>query len=129
RRPTSPGCITARAATSTSGCSVSPADDEAWHCSVVRRFILRRLAVMPLLLLGIVTIAFCISRLIPADPLASIVGERQLNNEKIVNAAKTRWGLNGSLPEQYVIYVKNLAKGDLGTSFRTRKPVAHDLLD
>ncbi|MEY2445147.1 MAG: peptide/nickel transport system permease protein, partial [Ilumatobacteraceae bacterium] len=84
---------------------------------------------MPLLLLGIVTIAFCISRLIPANPLASIVGERQLNNEKIVAAAKTRWGLNGSLPKQYVIYVKNLVKGDLGTSFRTRHPVTHDLLD
>jgi peptide/nickel transport system permease protein len=83
---------------------------------------------MPLLLLGIVTIAFCISRLIPADPLASIVGERQLNNEKIVAAAKTRWGLNGSLPEQYLVYVKNLFKGDLGTSFRTRQPVTHDLM-
>jgi peptide/nickel transport system permease protein len=84
---------------------------------------------MPLLLLGIVTIAFCISRLIPADPLASIVGERQLNNEKIVAAAKTRWGLNGSLPEQYLVYVKNLIKGDLGTSFRTRQPVTHDLMN
>ena len=84
---------------------------------------------MPLLLLGIVTIAFCISRLIPADPLASIVGERQLNNEKIVAAAKTRWGLNGSLPEQYLVYVKNLLKGDLGTSFRTRQPVTHDLMN
>ncbi|MEY2580490.1 MAG: peptide/nickel transport system permease protein [Ilumatobacteraceae bacterium] len=84
---------------------------------------------MPLLLLGIVTIAFCISRLIPANPLASIVGERQLNNEKIVNAAKTRWGLNGSIPEQYFVYVKNLVKGDLGTSFRTRQPVTHDLFN
>ncbi len=84
---------------------------------------------MPLLLLGIVTIAFCISRLIPANPLASIVGERALNNEKVVAAAKARWGLNGSLPEQYLIYVKNLFKGDLGTSFRTRQPVTHDLLN
>jgi len=84
---------------------------------------------MPLLLLGIVTVAFCISRLIPANPVASIVGERQLNNEEVVNAAKERWGLNGSLPEQYLVYVKNLAKGDLGTSFRTRQPVTKDLLD
>jgi ABC-type dipeptide/oligopeptide/nickel transport system permease component len=83
---------------------------------------------MPLLLLGIVTIAFCISRLIPANPLASIVGERALNNEKVVAAAKARWGLNGSIPEQYLIYVKNLFRGDLGTSFRTRQPVTHDLL-
>ena len=82
---------------------------------------------MPFLLLGIVTIAFVISRLIPANPLASIVGERQLNNEEIVDAAKARWGLNGSLPEQYGKYLQNMAKGDLGTSFRTRQSVVTDL--
>jgi ABC-type dipeptide/oligopeptide/nickel transport system permease component len=82
---------------------------------------------MPFLLLGIVTIAFGISRLIPANPLASIVGERQLNNEAVVDAAKARWGLNGSIPEQYVKYLKNMSNGDLGTSFRTRQSVVTDL--
>ncbi|MBK5334230.1 MAG: peptide ABC transporter permease, partial [Ilumatobacteraceae bacterium] len=76
---------------------------------------------MPLLLLGIVTIAFCISRLIPADPLASIVGVRQLNNPTIVAAARQKWGLNGSIFEQYWAFLKNLVRGDLGISFRTRK--------
>ena len=82
---------------------------------------------MPFLLLGIVTIAFGISRLIPANPLASIVGERQLNNTVVVDAAKARWGLNGSIPEQYAKYLKNMANGDLGTSFRTRQSVVTDL--
>src|SRR5690606_8213585 len=31
-------------------------------------------------------------------------------------------------PEQYVIYLKNLLTGDLGISFRTRQPVAQDLM-
>ncbi len=93
----------------------------------MQRYVLRRLVVVPFLLLGIVTIAFGVSRLIPANPLASIVGERQLGNEEIVNAAKARWGLNGSIPEQYVKYLKNMAKGDLGTSFRTRQSVVTDL--
>ena len=91
------------------------------------RYVLRRLVILPFLLFGIVTIAFGISRLIPANPLASIVGERQLGNEEIVNAAKAKWGLNGSLPEQYGKYLKNLTKGDLGTSFRTRQSVLTDL--
>ena len=82
---------------------------------------------MPFLLLGIVTIAFGISRLIPANTLASIVGERQLNNEAVVDAAKARWGLNGSIPEQYAKYLKNMSNGDLGTSFRTRQSVVTDL--
>ena len=84
---------------------------------------------MPFLLLGIITIAFGISRLIPADPLASIVGERQLGNQVIVDAAKAKWGLNGTIPEQYVKYLRNVGRGDLGTSFRTRQSVVTDLRD
>jgi peptide/nickel transport system permease protein len=91
------------------------------------RYVLRRLAITPLLLLGIATVAFIIARLIPADPLASIVGERQMNNETIVNAAKQRWGLDGGVIDQYVTYIRNLATGDLGTSFRTKNSVASDI--
>jgi ABC-type dipeptide/oligopeptide/nickel transport system permease component len=92
-------------------------------------YILRRLAIMPLLLLGIVTVAFMITRLIPADPLITIVGERNMNNTVVVNAAKARWGLDKSIPEQYVLYLRNVAKGDLGTSFRTKTSVTSDLGD
>lgn len=84
---------------------------------------------MPFLLLGIVTIAFILSHLTQADPLASILDERQMMNEEAVAAAKARWGLDRGLPEQYLIYVGNLLTGDLGTSFRTKRTVAADLLD
>ena len=84
---------------------------------------------MPLLLLGIATIVFVVSRLTPADPLVSIVGERNLNNPEVVAAAKQRWGLDESLPVQYAQYMKNLVQGDMGTSFTTRKPVFDDLVD
>lgn len=93
----------------------------------MRRYILGRLSIVPFLLVGIVTVAFCISRLIPADPLTSIVGERQMGNKVVVDAAKKRWGLDKSLPEQYVVYLKNLAKGDMGDSFRTKQSVRGDL--
>jgi len=86
-------------------------------------------AVMPLLLFGIASIVFVVSRLTPADPLVSIVGERNLTNPQIVAAARARWGLNDSVPVQYAKYMKNLVKGDLGTSFTTRRPVLHDLID
>jgi ABC-type dipeptide/oligopeptide/nickel transport system permease component len=95
----------------------------------VGNYVVRRLAAVPLLLLGIVTVAFCISRLIPADPLVSIVGERQMNNEEVVAAARSDWGLEGTLLEQYWVYLKNLVHGDLGTSFRTRQGVTEDLID
>ena len=91
------------------------------------RFVLRRLAAIPLLLLGIVTIAFAISRFLPADPLVSIVGERQLGNPEVVAAEKQRWGLDQSLPQQYLTYVWNVLHGDFGTSFQTRTSVTSDI--
>jgi len=95
----------------------------------VKRYLAIRVAVMPLLLFGIASIVFVVSRLTPADPLVSIVGERNLTNPQIVAAARARWGLNDSVPVQYAKYMKNLVKGDLGTSFTTRRPVLHDLID
>lgn len=92
------------------------------------RYILRRVISLPLLLLGIVSIAFLISHATQGDPLASLVSERQMDNPEVVAAARARWGLDRSLPEQYLIYLGNLVTGDLGTSFRTKQPVARDLL-
>ena len=51
---------------------------------------------MPLLLLGIVTVAFLISRLTPADPLVSIVGERQLDNHEVVARGQVASGASTS---------------------------------
>src|SRR5690606_40452769 len=91
-------------------------------------YIARRLIAMPFLLLGAITVAFLLTHFTTADPLTSIIGERQMNNPAVVAAARERWGLGRSLPEQYVVYLKNLLSGDFGTSFRTRQPVAQDLL-
>jgi ABC-type dipeptide/oligopeptide/nickel transport system permease component len=93
------------------------------------RYLARRVAIMPFLLLGIITAVFIISRLTPADPLVSIIGERNLNNPEIVGAAKARWGLDESIPAQYVKYMQNVLRGDFGTSFTSRRPVLSDLWD
>jgi peptide/nickel transport system permease protein len=92
------------------------------------RYIIRRLIAMPLLLLGIVSIAFLLTHFTKGDPLISIIGERQMDNPIVIAAAKARWGLDRSLPEQYLIYVGNLLTGDLGTSLRTKQGVGLDLL-
>lgn len=91
-------------------------------------YVAKRLITMPLLLLGVITVAFLLSHFTNADPLTSIVGERQMGNQAVVQAAKERWGLDRSLPEQYLIYLKNLVSGDFGVSFRTKQPVSQDLL-
>ncbi|MFT0858874.1 ABC transporter permease [Ancylobacter sp. G4_0304] len=91
------------------------------------KVVVRRLLVMPFLLLGIVTATFLLAQFTKGNPLISIIGARNLDNAEIVVAAKARWGLDGSVPERYATYVWNLAHGDLGTSFRTKQPVLTDL--
>lgn len=91
------------------------------------RFVLKRLAILPLLLLGIVTIAFVISRLLPSNPIAALVGVRNLDNPTIVAAAEARWGLDKPVFVQYVTYIGHLLTGDMGTSFTTKDSVTSDI--
>jgi ABC-type dipeptide/oligopeptide/nickel transport system permease component len=90
--------------------------------------ILRRLLLIPILLLGIVTATFVLAQFTKGDPLVSIVGARGLSNPAVVEAAKQRWGLDKTVPERYLIYITNLFEGDMGTSFRTKQPVVSDLI-
>jgi peptide/nickel transport system permease protein len=92
------------------------------------RFVLKRIAIMPLLLLGIVTIAFVISRILPSNPIAALVGVRNLDDPTIVAAAEARWGLDKPVFVQYLTYVGHLVTGDLGTSFTTKDSVTSDIL-
>ena len=107
--------------------TITGSDGSRSSAPTMGNYVLRRLAITPLLLLGIVTLAFIIARIIPADPVASIVGERNMNNEAVVAAAEQRWGLDGSIVHQYFTYLNNLLHGDLGTSFRTKQSVTSDL--
>ncbi|MEM7026468.1 MAG: ABC transporter permease, partial [Pseudomonadota bacterium] len=93
------------------------------------RHVVRRLIAMPLLLLGVASVAFLLSHFTKGDPLAALVPERQMNNPTVVEAAKKRWGLDKSLPEQYLVYLGNLLAGDMGTSFRTKRPVTKDIVE
>ena len=94
----------------------------------MRRYIARRTAAMPLLLLAIVTVTFLITRLIPANPLATVLSPRQLSDPASLAAAEERWGLNDSIVVQYLRYLGNLFRGDMGTSFVTKDGVTHDLV-
>jgi peptide/nickel transport system permease protein len=91
------------------------------------QYILRRVLLAIPMLLGITLALFIMYNLTQVDPIVMIVGERQLNNPLIVEAARDRWGLNRPAWEQYLTYVGNYLRGDFGLSFLTRHPVADDL--
>lgn len=80
------------------------------------RFILRRLVLAIPVLLGILIISFSMVRLIPGDPCRAVLGERA--TDEICDAYFERVGLNEPLYEQFGIYLMQVLRGDLGTSFR-----------
>lgn len=94
----------------------------------VWRYILRRIILAVPMLFDITLIMFVMYNLTRVDPIVMIVGERQLNNPEIVQAARERWGLDRPPWEQYLTYIGNYLRGDLGLSFLTRRPVLDDLL-
>lgn len=91
------------------------------------RYIARRLILTIPMLFGITLALFLMYNIVQPDPLVMIVGERAMDNPQIVEAAVKRWGLDKPVWEQYLTYLTNLAQGDLGMSFLTRRPVLDDL--
>jgi peptide/nickel transport system permease protein len=90
------------------------------------RFVLRRLLVLPLALLGVSVVSFALTRIIPGDPTDRLVGAAFLTDERRAEIRR-EYGLDRSYPAQFAAYLRGLARGDLGTSFLTSRPVADDL--
>ena len=89
-------------------------------------YALRRLALLPPLLVGVSLLLFILTHIVPADPAKLIAGEHADLEE--VAAVRHAFGLDRPLPEQYLLYLEKLAHGDLGVSMLTNAPVLGDLL-
>ncbi|HKX16548.1 MAG TPA: ABC transporter permease [bacterium] len=89
-------------------------------------YALRRLALIPPLLIGVSLLLFVLTHLVPADPAKLIAGEHAGPAE--VAAVRHAFGLDLPLPRQYLIYIEKLARGNLGVSMLTNTPVLSDLL-
>ena len=75
-------------------------------------------------LVGVALIVFIILRVLPGDPVAVILGPYR--TDETVAAAEARLGLDKPMPIQYIIYMRNILTGDMGTSFMTGNPVMND---
>ena len=91
------------------------------------KYIVRRLALLVLVVLGIVTITFFVANLIPADPAKAAAGQNA--GPAQVAAVRHELGLDRPLYVQYGIFVQRLAQGNLGISILTRRPVRDELAD
>jgi peptide/nickel transport system permease protein len=91
----------------------------------VSRFVVRRLALAALVVVGVVVLTFVIARVVPGDPAATWAGPRARAEQ--IQRAREQLGLDRPLPVQIVRYLGGVATGDWGLSLRTRRPVLEDI--
>ena len=93
-------------------------------------YLARRLATLPLLLLGISAVSFALLNLAPGDPAEIVLRQRnpgQLPSPAQVSAMRIELGLDASLPAQYAHWVTRALVADMGRSYVTEQPVAAQL--
>ena len=90
-------------------------------------FLLRRLFWSLLVLLGLSVVIFLIARGMPGDPARMALGPTASPQQ--VADLRDEMGLDRPLIEQYLRYVSGLARGDLGRSLLTDRPVTKDIAD
>ena len=89
------------------------------------QYILRRFLLLIPVLIGVTMLTFFISHIVPANPVSVALGPHATPDS--MRALSEKWGLDKPIYVQYVIYLRGLLKGDMGTSMNTNRPVAKDL--
>jgi peptide/nickel transport system permease protein len=90
-----------------------------------RRYVLRRFVLAVVVLVGVMLLTFVVARIVPSDPAALYAGPRP--SAKQIADVRVRLGLDQPLPAQFARYVGSILQGDLGQSFKTRRPILDDL--
>ncbi len=85
------------------------------------QFILRRLLLVLPVLIGILVVTFIITRAVPGDPCFVMLGERA--TVEACEDFDRRYGLDKSIPEQFLRYMLNIAQGNFGVSIKDRRPI------
>lgn len=89
-------------------------------------YLLRRLTlVVPTIFVALIVV-FLLLRLIPGDPALMQVGD--LNDLSALDEARRNLGLDRSIPEQFLIWMGDVLRGNLGTSIKSGEPVIDMIL-
>jgi len=89
-------------------------------------YVLRRLAWLPVILLIVSFITFALGRFGPGDPVEVLMG--QYADPVVVERIRQQRGFNDNIFVQYGRYVKNVAQGEFGESFKYRGRTVSELL-
>lgn len=84
----------------------------------------RLLAAVPSVI-GVLIVTFLLTRALPGDPAAFFAGPAA--TQQAIDEVRKSLGLDKTLPEQFVVYLKDLSTGNLGNSIATGQPVLTEI--
>ena len=90
-------------------------------------YTIRRLLLIVPTLLGVSLVVFIILALTPGDPLAAVVSEEYGATAEDIERIREQLHLNDPLPVQYLNFLWDALRGDLGKSFRGGSPVLSEI--
>ncbi len=85
------------------------------------RLLGKRLVMAIPVLLGILFVTFALGRLIPGDPCRAMLGEKA--TDQVCEQFIKDKGLDRPIPTQFKIYLQEILRGELGSSWRTKQPI------
>ena len=91
----------------------------------ILKFLIKRMAMGLVTLWLVITITFFLIHMLPGDPFQS---EKAIP-PKVKENLMAKYHLDRPLGEQYVEYLKNIAKGDLGASMKVRGRTVNDVIN
>jgi len=91
------------------------------------RFLLRRLAGAMVVLAVVAVLVFVLTRLASGDPVALLLGDQATAAD--IAQARVQYGLDKPLPTQFLLWLGELAHGNLGQSIFLQRPVAQALME
>ncbi|MCE2502496.1 MAG: ABC transporter permease [Chlorobi bacterium] len=90
-------------------------------------YIIRQSIYAVFIILGVLTVTFCIIRILPGDPTRLAQGQRA--DLQSMEALKKEWKLDKPIYVQYVYFLSNAIQGDFGRSYSTNRPVTESILE
>src|SRR5437667_12173422 len=92
-------------------------------------FMARRLLLAVPVFVGVSLVTFVLMQIVPGDPVALLMEETVASvDPDAARIIRAKWGLDDPVPLQYLKFLRNAVRGDLGICYRTDRSVLASLL-
>lgn len=94
------------------------------------QFVARRLLLAVPVLIGVTLVTFVLMQIVPGNPVALLMEQKVAVVDPVAaRIIRAKWGLDDPVPLQYLKFLGNAVRGDLGTSYRTDRSVLISVLE